>query len=110
MGKGSQPKIPDLLDVVRRLIEQGFYLETRHAQDRMRECNIIRLEVQHVLRNGVRQQAKDEFDDEWQTWKYAIRGQTLDSDRRLRLIVSIVEPGLLPNRNVNVITVIDLDE
>jgi len=96
------PKVPDLLQEIRRLLDRGRYLETSHAQEMMAERAITRMEVHHVLRHGRHEAKKDRRSDDGAAWKYAIRGRTFDADRELRVVALLNELGVL------VITAIDL--
>lgn len=88
--------------VIRACIEEGRYLDTRHAQERQSERKMNRLEVLYVLKNGHHEKKKDKFDVVHQAWNYAIRGKTIDK-RELRVVVSFDEPsGML------IITAIEL--
>ncbi len=91
----------DLLNVIRACIEDGRYLDTRHAVERKNQRQITRPEILFVLKNGRHEKAKDKFDDAYEAWNYAIRGKTLDR-RELRIVVSFDENGML------IITAIDL--
>jgi hypothetical protein len=96
------PKVPDLLRVVKKHLDEGAYLDTRHAMQRKRERNITLPEIITVLRNGYHEKHKDEFKEQYNAWNYAVRGKTVDG-RQLRACVSFDEPGML------LITAIDLD-
>lgn len=90
------------MSVIRTCIEEGRYLDTRHAIERQDERQINRPEVLYVLKNGHHEKRKDRFDEFHQAWNYALRGKTVDR-RELRIIVSIDEPsGML------IITAIEL--
>ena len=95
------PKIESLLSVVRRCLDQGRYLDTRHAFQRQAQRDITRAEVIHVLRNGFHEKRKDKFDGTFRCWNYAIRGKTIDK-KELRIIVSFDKSNML------IITAIDL--
>ena len=97
------PKIESLLSVVRRCLDQGRYLDTRHAFQRQAQRDITRAEVIHVLRNGFHEKRKDRYEERFCSWSYAVRGKTPDK-RELRVIVSFEEKTLL------IITAIDLKE
>lgn len=96
------PKIDNLLEVVRKCIDEGRYLDTRHAFQRQAERGITRIEILNVLRAGFREAKKDKYDETYKAWNYAIRGKTMD-DRSLRIIVSYDKNNML------IITAIDLD-
>ncbi len=100
----SRPaKIADLLREVRRCIEPGRYLDTRHAAARQAERDITRPEILQVLRHGHHEKRKDSFDTLHQAWNYAVRGKTVDQ-KELRVIVSFDEAGML------IITAIELEK
>jgi hypothetical protein len=67
----------------------------------MAERGIILPEILQVLGTGRHEKAKDDFEERFQSWNYAIRGKTVDG-RELRIVVGF-DPTLM------VITVIDLD-
>lgn len=94
-------KLPDLISAVRTCIEEGRYLDTRHATERQEERRITRPEVLYVLKRGHHEKKRDRFDDFHRAWNYAMRGRTVDR-RELRVIVSFEENGLL------IITAIEL--
>jgi hypothetical protein len=96
------PKIGKLLETIRKCLDNGNYLDTRHVFQRQTEREITRPETHYVLRNGFHEAKKDRFDRDYKTWNYAIQGKTLD-DRKLRIIVSFDENNML------IITAIDLE-
>ena len=83
-------KHPDLMALILKCIEDGNYLDTRHAEERQGERSINRLEVVYVLKNGHHEKRKDKFEEQFNAWNYAIRGKTLDK-RDLRIVVSFDE-------------------
>ena len=95
------PKLEDLLGSVRNCLDQGRYLDTRHASLRQIQRGISRIEILHVLRNGFHEQKKDQLDTAFKCWNYAIRGKTIDK-RALRIIVSFDANNML------IITAIEL--
>jgi hypothetical protein len=95
-------KRSDILKEIRTLLQCPLcYLETEHAKQRMRERVITRQEVWHVLVNGWREPRKDTWSEEFNEWKYAMRGTTLDG-RVLRVIMAVVN-------SVIVITAMEID-
>ena len=84
-------------------IEEGRYLDTRHATERQHERQILRSDVLHVLQDGYHEKRKDTFDESFKAWNYAIRGKTVDK-KDLRIIVSFDSAGML------IITAIDLSK
>ncbi len=75
--------------MLRLLDSPAGYLETEHAKERMREREITRQEIWHVLKTGRREPRKDAYNNAFNTWNYAMRGNTL-TDRTLRVIVTVV--------------------
>jgi hypothetical protein len=91
-----------LFQKIKECIESGTYLFTKHAIDRREEREVTIPDVLYVLKNGVPEKRKDTWDELYKTWKYAIKGNTVDKDP-LRIIVSFAESGML------IITVIRID-
>jgi len=83
-------KLPDLMSVIQTCIEDGRYLDTRHASERQNERRINRPEILYVLKHGYHEKKKDKFDEFYQVWNYAVRGKTIDR-RELRIVVSFDE-------------------
>ncbi len=75
----SRPnKLLNPLSVIAACIEEGRFLDIRHARERQIERQIMRSDVLHVLCFGYHEKLKDRFDDQYNAWNYAIRGKTLD--------------------------------
>ena len=104
MTRKRPEKTPDLLNLVRQLTIEGRYLETHHARQRQLERDIILSDVLHVLKTGRHEKKKDQFDEVYQAWNYAIRGFTTN-EVDLRVIVSFDEEVKLL-----IITVIKVEE
>lgn len=96
-------KKEDVLLSAIRAIESGNLRMTFHAIERMKERNILLNEIEEAIFNGKREEHKDEFNPERGSWKYAIRGNTDDEDKELRIVIAFKDPLTM------VITVIDLD-
>lgn len=108
MGNGGRSTRPDkesnVLSKVRKHLDAKTYIDTIHAEERKDERNITLQEMIEVLRNGHHEKKKDQFDEFYQDWKYAIRGKTDGEQRSLRIIVAFdEESGML------IITAIDLE-
>lgn len=85
----------NLLLKIRELIDQNRYRKTSHFADRERQRKVFLWEALYVLKNGSHEEARDEWDNANQNWKYAIIGRTMEA-RNLRVVVSILEKeGLL---------------
>jgi len=80
-------KSNDLLQKVKEHIEKGTYIISTHALERQNLRGIALQQVLYVLKNGIREEAKELFDVSRQMWKYAIRGKTLDGIN-LRVIIA----------------------
>ena len=97
----KRPKIQNLLNAVKSSIESGRYFDTRHATDRQSERSIRRTEILYVLKNGRHEKSKDQYQERYRAWNYAIRGRTIDK-RDVRVVVSFDENNML------IITAIEL--
>ncbi len=94
-------KIADLMEQIHVAIEGSTYYFVQHARNRLDQREVTESEVAYVLKNGWHEAQKDQYDDKHKTWKYAIRGKTIDS-KELRVVVAFVTSDLV------IITVIDL--
>lgn len=94
MKEGKRPKIFNLIWKVKELLEKGSLRYSVHAEERMAEREIIKPEVEYILRKGHHNQKKDKFNDLFGSWDYAIEGKTIDN-RKLRVILVYVEPNIL---------------
>lgn len=88
------PQHDELFSKIRECIEKGLYRQSRHAIDRQIEREIDLPDVLYVLKSGYHEKQKTSFDEIFHTWKYAIRGKTLDSVD-IRIIMSFDEDGML---------------
>lgn len=75
-------------------IEQERYVQSTHAIDREIERTIELPDVLYVLKTGRHEKNKTKFDEAFETWKYAIRGNTLDGSD-IRVIVAFDENDML---------------
>ena len=96
-------KLKNILDVISSAIGSGNLVYSIHANQRMGQRGIVKPEVEFVLKNGRHEAKKDQFNEGFGSWDYAIRGKTVDG-RSLRIIVAFERP------NVLVVTAIDLDK
>lgn len=95
------PKIDNLCEKIQSCLKKHKYRQSRHAMERVNKRNVTFLDVLHVLENGYREETKDSYDEAFQSWKYSIRGKTVE-DIDLRVIISINEENMI------IITVINL--
>lgn len=68
----------NLLAKIRKYIDTGKYRLSKHAIKRQNEREINLPKVLYVLRHGFHEESKTLFDTKFQTWKFAIRGKTID--------------------------------
>ncbi len=81
------PQLEKLLETIRNCIDKDRYTQTVHALQRESERSIDLLDVLYVLKTGYHEKSKTKFDEVFKTWKYAIRGKTLDDDN-IRVIIA----------------------
>ncbi|MFW6053272.1 MAG: DUF4258 domain-containing protein [Persicimonas sp.] len=93
-------KLDNLLEAIREHLDTDQFRFTVHAEQRCVQRKVNDLEVEYVLRNGWHEKRKDKYDEAYQAWNYAVRGETMDEDRDLRVIVSF-------DGDMLIITVID---
>lgn len=90
MKKMRPPQIENLLEVVATLVEKGNFRFSEHAIQRRKERRISPQDAVYILKTGYHEKQKTSFDEIYKTWKYAIRGKTLDRED-VRVIIPIVE-------------------
>ena len=98
--KNRPPQVENLIEAIKQHLETGNIRFSEHAITRKKERRISPQDAVYVLRNGYHEKRKTTFDELNNTWKYAVRGKTLDKED-LRIVVAIVD-------EVVVITVIRL--
>ena len=91
------PKRPEkeseILLVARQATDRKLYRHSEHALLRHSQRNIRLDNVIHVLKTGYREPKKDVYDENFKTWKYSIRGNSLE-DEDLRIIIAFAD-GIL---------------
>jgi hypothetical protein len=88
------PQLDELFPIIRDCIDKGSYRQSKHAIDREMEREIDLMDVLYVLKTGYHEKQKTTYDDIFHTWKYAIRGKTLDKCD-IRIIVTFDDTGML---------------
>lgn len=106
MGRQAPPKLTNVQEEVRRLLKADFYYESKHARVRMRQRGVTESQVRYILENGLRDPDRDEFDWDYEAWKYVICGRTPAEDKAIRVVFTISKVPPLPNQYAVVITVI----
>ena len=76
-----------LLRKIREHVQKGTYIISAHALERQNLRSVDLKDVLYVLKNGVRDEEKDLFDNKRQAWKYAIHGKTTENVN-LRIIIA----------------------
>ena len=80
-----------------------MYLISEHANKRLDERRVTLPELFFVLDRGHHEKAKDVYDAISHSWRYAVKGKTVDG-RRIRVVVAFnAETRML------IVTVIDCD-
>ncbi len=87
-------QLDELFPKIRNCIEKGLFRQSKHVLDREIERNIDLPDVLYVLKNGYHEKQKTLFDENFQTWKYAIRGKTLENVD-IRIIIAFDKNGML---------------
>ena|ERR1700722_3721571 len=95
MATTRPAQIDNLQEKNRRCIERKQYKQSMHAIERQTERKIDLSDALYVLKNGYHEKRKTVFDEQFKSWKYAIRGKTLDDDLDIRIIVSFIEENML---------------
>lgn len=97
---GSSTQVEDLLGKIKENIKNKKYRFSEHAHRRSEERSISYRDALYVLLNGFHEKEKTVFNFRRATWKYAIRGKTIDGIEA-RVIVAF-EKGMV------IITIIKL--
>lgn len=90
----NPPQIDNLFQTIKECIEQGNYILTEHALQRLNERNIALNDAEYVLKNGYLEKKKTNFDEIFRTWKYAIRGKTIE-DLDIRIIIAFDKNNMI---------------
>lgn len=90
MKPDRHAQVKNLLGRVRRSIEGRKYKFSKHALYRQKQRSIALEDVRHVLLHGKHEKTKTSFDEKNRTWKYSIRGKTVDGFDT-RVIVAFAE-------------------
>lgn len=93
--KKRPPKIENLLEKIKKCIEQKRYTQTEHAISRQNERDVTLAEVKHVLMTGYEEKIKTSFNEQHNTWNYAIRGKTKLDKLDVRVIIAFDARGML---------------
>lgn len=80
-------QIVNLFEKIERCLDRQKYTQTRHALQRQKEREIDLQDAIYVLKTGRHERRKTIFDNINNTWKYAIRGKTIDNVD-LRIIIA----------------------
>lgn len=88
------PQIENLHAQILECIEREMYIQSTHAIKREDERAIALPDVLYVLKTGRHEKSKTEFDEEFNKWKYAIRGSTLEGFD-IRIIIAFERNDML---------------
>lgn len=93
--KANRPsQLDELFPKILDCIEKGLYRQSKHTIDRKIERNIDLPDILYVLKNGYHEKQKTSFNEDFRTWKYAVRGKTLDK-LEIRIIIAFDEDDML---------------
>lgn len=87
-------KVENVLEKIKKCIEQKKYTFTNHALQRVKERGIDMATTRYILLKGHEDKRKSFFEEANNSWKYAIEGITKD-ELRVRVIVAFDEDGML---------------
>lgn len=86
-------QIIDLQAKIVKCIEEERYIQSTHAIERELERRIVLSDAIYVLKTGYHEKAKTKFDEVHSTWKYAIRGKTVEN-LSIRVIISFFKEDM----------------
>jgi Domain of unknown function (DUF4258) len=87
-------QISDLKAKILECIEQERYIQSKHSIDRKAEREIELPDILYVLKTGYHEKKKTRFDEIYQAWNYAVRGNTVEG-LDIRIIVAFSQDGML---------------
>jgi len=94
LGKDRPAKLENLLEVIKKHIEEETFRFSKHAIERYVERDITPQDTLYVLLNGYHEKKKDSFDQDTKLWKYSVRGMTQEAED-VRVIVKLVKEMLI---------------
>lgn len=86
-------QIIDLQSKIIKCIEEERYVQSSHAIEREQERRIGLADAIYVLKTGYHEKAKTKFDEVHNTWKYAIRGKTVEG-LNIRVIIAFYKEDM----------------
>ena len=92
--KKRPEKLQNVLEVIKECVAKGAYAFSLHFSARSTEREIDVPTTLDVLLTGYEEKKKACFDEQRNSWKYAIRGKTMD-DLDIRVVVAIDNCGML---------------
>ncbi len=92
--KKRPAQLVELFPKILACIDKGFYRQSKHAIERELQRKINLPDVLYVLKNGFHEKQKTSFDEVFETWKYAIRGKTLD-EFDIRIIIAFDDTEMM---------------
>lgn len=73
---------------------RGRFRDSRHAQERKAERDVDLYDIQKVIGTGFHEPSEDRYQQEHQSWSYAIRGRTVDGVD-IRVVIAFDEEDSL---------------
>lgn len=93
--KAKRPaQLDALFPKIHLCIDRGLYRQSKHALERELDRKIELPDVLYVLKNGYHERRKTSFDETFQTWKYAVRGKTIDGVD-IRIIIAFDDEEMM---------------
>jgi hypothetical protein len=75
-------------------MEEDSYRLTKHADEELKNDSLDLSDILYVLKNGKHNHKKTEFNNEYQTWRYAIEGTTKYL-KKVRVIIAFISEMLI---------------
>ena len=91
----SIEKKPNVIQDVIAAVEAGRLIPSTHAQEQMRNRDIVFSDIEEMVYAAQREEHKDSLTNEKNAWKYALRGPNANGDKDIRIIVKYIDPKIL---------------
>ncbi len=77
----KRKKINTVLPLAIELLQKGHFVISEHALLRQQERQLSLGDIRNILFTGYHEKKKDEYNDQYKDWNYAVCGQTLDREK-----------------------------
>ena len=82
------------LEVIKAL-ETGYLIPSFHAQEQMKNRDILMSDLEEALYMASREESKDSPTTDGKAWKYSLRGLIDSGEKDLRIIVVFDDPKVV---------------